>query len=291
MTRAGCISCLLISLLATSVAKAENAARVPAKLGVVAFANSCAPAAQDSFERGVALLHSFWFTESDKAFREALDEDPGCAIATWGIATILVGNTFTVGPSPAEAQRAQEAIDRGRLIGAKTQRERGYIEAIAAYYDHFAERSNGARMRSLSDAFEALAVRYPDDDETQIFDALYLTASQSLADKSYTRALKAASILEPQFATHPDHPGVAHYLIHSYDYSALAQKGLPAAMCYVTDDLWRVAPFLLPTRLRGSYWLLALFGSAVNPDLNPKCAPKQMAADHSEFTSSLDHLS
>jgi tetratricopeptide (TPR) repeat protein len=234
MTRAGCISFLLISLLATSVAWAEDAARAPAKLGTVAFANSCAPAAQDNFERGVSLLHSFWFAEGDKAFREALDQDPGCAIATWGIATILVGNTFTVGPSPAEAQRAQEVINRGRVIGAKTQRERDYIEAIAAYYEHFAERSNGARMRSLSDAFEALAVRYSDDDETQIFDALYLTASQSLADKSYTRALKAASILEPQFAKHPDHPGVAHYLIHSYDYSALAQKGLPAAICYAS---------------------------------------------------------
>jgi hypothetical protein len=103
MTRAGCISFLLISLLAIPVAWAEDGARAPAKLGTIAFANSCAPAAQDNFERGVALLHSFWFAEGDKAFREALDQDPGCAIATWGIATILVGNTFTVGPSPAEA--------------------------------------------------------------------------------------------------------------------------------------------------------------------------------------------
>jgi tetratricopeptide (TPR) repeat protein len=235
MMRVGNISFLLISLLvAAPVAKAEGTAAAPAKLGTVAFANSCAPAAQDSFQRGVALLHSFWFAEGDKAFREALDRDPGCAIATWGIATILVGNTFTVGPSPADAQQAQEAIDRGRAIGAKTQRERDYIDAIAAYYDHFAERSNGARMRSLSDAFETLAARYADDDETQIFDALYLTASQSLADKSYARALKAASILEPEFAKHPDHPGIAHYLIHSYDFSALAQKGIPAAMCYAS---------------------------------------------------------
>jgi hypothetical protein len=216
MMRVGSIAFLLTSLLAAAtIAKAEGTVAEPAKLGTVAFANSCAPAPQDSFRRGVALLHSFWFAEGDKAFRGALDRDPGCAIAAWGIATILVGNTFTVGPSPVEAQRALEAIDRGRAIGAKTQRERDYVEAIAAYYDHFAERPNGARMRSLSDAFETLAARYADDDETQIFDALYLTASQSLADKSYARALKAASILEPQFAKHPDHPGVAHYLIHS----------------------------------------------------------------------------
>ena len=231
--RAGLLSSILLGLFAaTPLANAHDGGAPPTKLGTVAFANSCAPAAQGSFERGVALLHSFWFAEGEKAFREALDRDPTCAIATWGIATILIGNTFTVGPSPVDAQRAQEAIDRGRTIGAKTQRERNYIEAIAAYYDHFAERANSARMRSLSDAFEALVAHYPDDDETQIFDALYLTASQSLADKTYARALKAASILEPQFAKHPDHPGVAHYLIHTYDFPALAQKGLPAALCY-----------------------------------------------------------
>src|SRR5215469_5209569 len=223
---------VLADAIIPSALRRHDGGAPPAKLGTVAFANSCAPDAQGSFGRGVALLHSFWFAEGEKAFREALDRDPTCAIATWGIATILIGNTFTVGPSPVDAQRAQETIDRGRTIGAKTQRERDYIEAIAAYYDHFAERANSARMRSLSDAFEALAARYPDDDETQIFDALYLTASQSLADKTYARALKAASILEPQFAKHPDHPGVAHYLIHSYDFPALAQKGLPAALCY-----------------------------------------------------------
>jgi hypothetical protein len=209
----------------------EAQGKAPEKLGIVEFANSCAPAAQQSFQRGVALLHSFWFIKGEKAFREALDHDPGCAIATWGIASVLIGNTFSVGPTPPEVKRAEEAIAHGRAIGAKTQRERDYIEAVAAYYDHFAERQNGARIKSLSDAFEALAQRYPDD-ETRIFDALYLTASQSLADKTYGRALKAASILEAQFAKHPNHPGVAHYLIHTYDFPALAQKGLTAALCY-----------------------------------------------------------
>jgi tetratricopeptide (TPR) repeat protein len=202
------------------------------RLGTVAFANSCAPEAQESFERGVALLHSFAFAAGEKAFRETLDRDPACAIATWGIATILIGNTFSLGPSPENAARAVAAIERGRAIGAKTQRERDYIAAIAAFYDHFTERPQAARMRSLADAFEALAVRYQDDDETQIFSALYLTASQPLSDKTYARALKAAAILDAQFAKHPDHPGVAHYLIHAYDFPPIAQKGLPAALCY-----------------------------------------------------------
>jgi tetratricopeptide (TPR) repeat protein len=136
------------------------------------------------------------------------------------------------GRRPESAERAAAAIERGRAIGAKSQRERDYIEAIAAFYDRFLERPQAARMRSLSDAFEALAARYKDDDETQIFSALYLTASQPLDDKTYARALKAAAILDAQFAKHPYHPGVAHYLIHAYDFPPIAPKGLPAALCY-----------------------------------------------------------
>jgi hypothetical protein len=231
--RAALISYLMLGLLgAMSVAQAGEDSASPKKIGEVAFANSCTPEAQESLERGVAWLHSFGFADGEQAFREALNRDPDCAIATWGIATILIGNTFSVGPSPENAQKAQKTIDRGRAIGAKSQRERDYIEAIAAYYDRFAERTHGARIRSLSDAFEAMAQRYPDDDETQIFSALYLTASQPPTDKSYSRARRAAAILEAQFANHPNHPGVAHYLIHSYDYPAIARNGLPAAFCY-----------------------------------------------------------
>jgi len=224
---------LLLGLVGTpSLASAHEDTAPTKKLGTVDFANSCTPQAQESFERGVAWLHSFGFVQGERAFREALEHDPACAIATWGIATAIIGNTFAVGPTPENAQRAQQSIDRGRAIGAKTQRERDYIEAIASYYDHYAERLPGARMRSLADAFEVLAKNYSNDDEAQIFSALYLTASQSPADKSFVRALKAASILEGQFVKHPNHPGVAHYLIHSYDFPPIAQKGLAAALCY-----------------------------------------------------------
>jgi hypothetical protein len=221
-----------LSLLTMTGAWAHQDGVPPVKLGSVVFANSCAPEAQESLKRGVAYLHSFTYALGEKAFREALDRDKDCAIATWGIASLLVSNPFSVGPTAEDARRAQTEIDRGRAIGAKTQRERDFIEAVAAYYDRFAERLQRDRIRSLSDAYEGLAARYRDDDETLIFDALYLTASQSPADKTYARALKAASILEPQFARHPDHPGVAHYLIHTYDFPPLARKGLPAALCY-----------------------------------------------------------
>jgi Tetratricopeptide repeat len=206
--------------------------RASEKLGEVTFPTSCDSKVQPRFERAVALLHSFSWQEGEKAFREVLERDPNCAIATWGIASILIGNTFGVGPTPEEAQKAKEAIARGRAIGAKTERERFYIEAIAEYYDRFSDRSHGARMKLLADAFEIVAKRFSEDDEAQIFYAIYLTATQSPTDKTFAAALKAAQILEAQFAKHPEHPGVAHYLIHSYDYPPIAEKGLMAAKRY-----------------------------------------------------------
>jgi tetratricopeptide (TPR) repeat protein len=179
------------------------------------------------------MLHSFRYAETEKTFREVLAQDPSCAIANWGIAAILMDNPLAaVGPSPQWAERAQAAIDQGRRIGAKTQRERDYIEAIAAHYQDWANRPERARQQSRAKAFEALAARYPGDDEAQIFYALYLAGTQSLADQTYATYLKAAEILEKQFAKYPDHPGVAYYLIHSYDAPAIAQKGLPAARRY-----------------------------------------------------------
>jgi tetratricopeptide (TPR) repeat protein len=223
---------LALSLATATAAWAQTTRKPPEQLGRVSFANSCAPAAQAPFERAVALLHSFWWQEGEKAFREVLERDPQCAITTWGIATILIGNPFATGPTPAEAQRAQEAIERGRAIGAQTERERLFIKAVAAYYDRFADRPHGARIKSLSDAFEAAAKRFPEDDEAQIFSAIYLTATQAPTDKTFASALRAAAILEAQFTKHPDHPGVAHYLIHAYDYPPIAAQGLTAAKRY-----------------------------------------------------------
>jgi len=226
----------LLALLIGATCPAAAQPAPPEQLGHVAFANSCAPDVQTKFERAVALLHSFWFREGEKAFRDVLAQDPGCAIATWGIATVLIGNTFATGPTPAQAEQAREAIARGRAIGAKSEREsereRAFIEAVAQYYEPVAGRSHIARIRSLSDAFESVARRFPDDDEAQIFSAIYLTATQDPAEQTFASALKAAGILEIQFKKHPGHPGVAHYLIHSYDYPPIAAKGLDAARKY-----------------------------------------------------------
>ncbi len=205
------------------------------QLGTVNFPNSCSAAVQETFQRGVAMLHSFRYGEGEKTLREVLAQDPSCAIATWGIAAMLMSNPLAgVGPSKEWAERAQAAIDQGRKIGAKTPRERDYIEAVAAYYEDWGNRPERTRQLNRARAFEALAARYPADDEAQIFYALYLAATQSLADQSYKSYLAAADILEKQFAKYPDHPGVAHYLIHSYDAASIAQKGVPAARRYAS---------------------------------------------------------
>jgi tetratricopeptide (TPR) repeat protein len=217
-------------LLLANLAQAQQ--KPPEQLGKVSFPTSCDRKVQPQFDRAVAMLHSFWFQQGEKAFRGILESDPSCAIANWGIAAILIGNTFAGNASAQDAQKAREAIQRARLTGAKTERERYYIEAIAEYYDRFGDRPHGARMKSLADAFEAVAKKFPQDDEAQIFYALYLTVTQSPTDKTFADTLKAAQILEPQFKKHPHHPGVAHYLIHSYDYPPIAEKGLDAAMRY-----------------------------------------------------------
>jgi tetratricopeptide (TPR) repeat protein len=208
-------------------------AQQESRLGKVNFPNSCSPQVQADFERGVAMLHSFWYSAAEKTFRDVLTQDPSCAIATWGIASILMSNPLAgAGASPKGAEQSQAAIEQGRRIGAKTQRERDYIEAVAAYYQDWSNRSERSRQETRAKAYEVLAARYPDDDEAQIFYAVYLAATQLQADQTYASYLKAAGILEKQFAKHPDHPGVAHYLIHSYDAPPIAEKGVPAARRY-----------------------------------------------------------
>src|SRR5215210_6025751 len=203
------------------------------QLGSVKFATSCDAKVQPQFEIAVAMLHSFYYSAAEKAFRDVLARDPSCTIATWGVASILMSNPLAgQGASPKRAEVAQAAIAQGRRTPPKTQRERDYIEAVAEYYRDFSSRSERSRQESRSKAYEALAAKYPQDDEAQIFSALYIAGTQTQADQTYAAYLKAAAILEKQFVKYPDHPGVAHYLIHSYDAPPIAAKGLPAARRY-----------------------------------------------------------
>jgi hypothetical protein len=220
-------------LMTSGMALAHDEHEGHGHVGKVTFANSCSPAVQADFARGVAMLHSFWYSAGEQTFRDVLAKDPTCAIATWGIAAILMSNPLAgVGSSAKDAEKAQAALEQGRRIGAKTERERDYIEAVGEYYRDWANRPEKARQESRSKAFEALAARYPKDDEAQIFNALYIAGTQSQGDQTYASYLRAAGILEKQFAKNPNHPGIAHYLIHSYDAPPIAAQGLPAARRY-----------------------------------------------------------
>jgi tetratricopeptide (TPR) repeat protein len=205
------------------------------KVGRVKFANSCDPKVQPLLQTGVAMLHSFWYRATEETFRSVLVQDPSCTIAHWGIAAILMQNPLAgTGANAKQAELAQAAIDEGRRISPKTPRERDYIEAVGSYYQDFSSRPERARQEARAKAFEALAARYPDDDEAKIFSALYIAGTQSQADQTFAAYLRAAAILEPMFVKYPDHPGVAHYLIHSYDAPPIAKQGLSAARRYAT---------------------------------------------------------
>src|SRR5467141_5406486 len=144
------------------------------KLGRVNFPTSCNPAVQQQFERGVAMLHSYWFTEEGKAFRAIQEQDPTCAMAHWGLAVNLLGNTLAAAPSPKDLQAASETLDKARAIGAKTQRERDWIEALSAYYRDHDKVSVDARLAAYNAAMERMAQSYPNDYEVLAYYALRL---------------------------------------------------------------------------------------------------------------------
>ena len=226
------LSAILLSSSPLTALSHEADAQV-GKLGKVSFPTSCDPKVQPAFERAVALLHSFWYNAAEEAFSDILAQDPSCTVTAWGYAAILMSNPLAgTGASAVGAQKAQAAIDNARKTPPKTERERDYVEAVAAYYEDWANRPEKARQFARSKAFETLAAKYPDDDEAQIFSALYIAGTQSQADQTYAAYMKAVAILEPMFRKHPDHPGVAHYLIHSYDAPPIAAKGLDAARRY-----------------------------------------------------------
>jgi len=216
-----------------ALAHDDDAASSTQKLGKVNFPSSCSPKVQQKVTRGVAMLHSFWWPQGEATFQDIANEDPNCVIAAWGFASIMMYNPFAATVPPKDAERAQAAIDKGRQMKA-SQRDKDYLEAVAAYWQGFGTRPERERALARSKAYEALAAKYPKDDEAQIFNALYLIAIQQASDQTYANSLKAAGILEKEFAKYPNHPGVAHYLIHAYDAPPVAQKGLPSARKYAS---------------------------------------------------------
>jgi hypothetical protein len=257
MIRTKVIVGFLLTLLASNGMAQEHQHGNGDKLGVVHFATSCNETAQKDFDRAVALLHSFQFSKAIQGFSTALKNDAACGIADWGIALSEWSNPFGTGmKDQGQLQAGRESAERGKAVGAKTERERAYIAAVALLYNNFESTPQSGRLLAYRDAMERLAAKYAEDHEAQIFYALALAASEEPTDKSYASRLKAGAILEKLFAEEPDHPGLAHYIIHTYDVPPLAGRALPAARRY--SDIAPDAPHALHmpshTFTRTGYW-------------------------------------
>jgi len=203
-----------------------------AQLGTVTFPVSCNPAVQKSFERGVALLHSFWYEEAEKEFIHISAEAPNCAMAHWGVAMSLWHQLWNEPDKKVIARGMEEVHQAKTTDGPTTPREKAYIAAVAAFYSDSKKLDHEARAKAYSVAMKKVYETYPDDHEAAVFYALSLLASEPHDDATFANRKQAAAILEKLFASEPDHPGVAHYLIHAYDKPQLAQLGLPAARRY-----------------------------------------------------------
>src|SRR5882672_3633050 len=217
----------VIALLDHAAARATEE-----RLGEVNFPISCSPATQQQFNRAVAMQHSFFFPETVKAFTAIAEKEPSCAMAHWGVAISQRPNPL-VGPFPGDVlKRGWQAIEQARAASQKTERESAWIEALAAFYQDYASVPQRTRTANYEAAMAGLSARYPSDAEAAIVHALALNEAADPADKTYAKQLKAADILEKLEPRYPNHPGIPHYIIHSYDYPELATRGaIAAARC------------------------------------------------------------
>jgi hypothetical protein len=209
----------------------------PEKLGKVSFPISCAPAVQQQFDRGVALLHSFAYTAAENAFQGVAEQDPKCAMAHWGIAMTYFHQLWDPPIAPTAISIAQKEIERAQQIGTSSEREREFISALALIYQDAAKVPYSTRALNYEHAMSSLAAKDRKDTEAQVFYALALLANASPTDQTHARQKQAADLLEPLYRAYPYHPGIPHYLIHAYDNAELAPRGLPAARAHS-----RIAP-------------------------------------------------
>jgi tetratricopeptide (TPR) repeat protein len=293
-----CIACLLLFFSLFRIAAADDDKDhhhhedlTAAQLGTVSFPISCAPSVQQPFERGVALLHSFWYEEAEKEFQQIAKDDPHCAMAHWGVAMSLWHQLWnhpdakTVKRGLAETQKAigltvVESSLQAPIPGHSKQvrdHEFAYVSAMLRFYGNSKKLNHEARAKAYSDAMKKVYETYPDDHEGAAFYALSLLACEPHQDATFANRKQAAAILEKLFAIESDHPGVAHYLIHSYDKPQLAQRGLPAARRYA-----QIAP-AAPHALHMPSHIFArsgLWQDDINSNLASIAATRKMAAMH-----------
>jgi tetratricopeptide (TPR) repeat protein len=239
MVRGRVVACLLtcvcvLFLLGGSAFSDEATAHhhdAAEKLGNVSFPISCAADSQRPFERGVALMHSFGYEEAGAQFEEIIQKDPACAMAHWGVALSLFHQIWER-PEEASLKRGWSEMEKAQKFDAKTDRERGYISALSDFYRDYGTRDHMQRAAAYSEAMGKLYQKYPNDLEAGAFYGLSLLAAEPPNDKSLAARKKAVAVLNPLFLRQPDHPGLAHYIIHACDSPDMAPLGLDAARRY-----------------------------------------------------------
>ncbi len=277
-SRARILAPLLAGLLAASATsgQAQNG-HEGHDLGTVSFQTGCTPAAQVRFDRAVAWLHSFEYEEAEAGFREVAAADPKCAMAYWGVAMSNY-HPLWAPPTAAELDKGAAAIARAESISGSTERERAYIAALGSFYRDASQRPHLSRMLGYLAAMKALHERYPDDREAGIFYALALIAAGTTdADESFGREREAARILNAALLEEPNHPGVAHYLIHGFDYPSLAHLALPAARSYAGIAPASAHAQHMPSHI---FTRLGLWDEAIAADRRAEAAAKAYAARH-----------
>ena len=276
------ILCLFFSIWTITQ---EHDHPVPEKLGTVSFPTSCSPSVQQKFERAVALLHSFAYSGSERAFRDVASADPKCAMAHWGIAMSFYHQLWEPWISPANLQSGSSELTQAEQLGG-TDRERQYIAALSAYYNDYQHLSPQARAKNYTERMSTVARDNPDDSEAQVFYALALVSTASAMDKTHPNQKKAADILELLYKKYPQHPGIAHYLIHSYDSTELAPRGLAAAREY--SKIAPSAPHALhmPSHI---FTRLGLWDDSIASNLAARVAAHQYG-DIGEELHAMDYL-
>ena len=277
---------LLLSNGRVASAQEHGAHEARGALGTVEFRVACTAEAQESFTRGVALLHSFTYEESAEAFGEAAIRDPHCAMAHWGLAMTEYHQLWEPYPGPAELKQGSSEIQKARELKPGTPREKEYVEALGIFYDGWEQRGHAARAQAYREAMRGVHEKNPKDQEAAIFYALALLATAAPADKTYENQRKAAAILEPLSVLQPDHPGVAHYLIHAYDNPVLAPQGVAAARAYskIASDLPHALH--MPSHI---YTRLGLWEDSITSNIAAAGAARKQGDQGEEFHA-LDYL-
>lgn len=266
---------LVASAVAAALSGPSDDHRHVPQLGKLEFESSCSRPAHQLLEQGLAWLHSFEYADAAQTFEQAAVADRTCALAHWGVAMSYY-HPLWAPPTAAELEQGRTALAKARLAGTTSQRERDYVDAISAFYRNSDQLDHKTRVLAYNAAMAELHRRYPKDNEAAVFYALSLIAVGTMdKDPNFTEEKKAAAILNRVLAVNPDHPGVAHYLIHSFDYPPLAQLALPAAKRYSNIAPDSAHAQHMPSHI---FTRLGLWEDAIASDLKAEAAARAYAS-------------